>query len=170
MRSPLTTGAHAERAQGPWLRPRSVLGYSASMAAESITIRAFRETDGEALRALWREVGFRLTGDDDQGLARFAARNPGLFLVAEAGAGKIVGSAMGGWDGRRGWLYHVAAAADVRRAGLATELVRRVEAGLRALGCPRALVIVEAGNSGGLAFWRSQGYEPRDSHHLGKTL
>lgn len=140
------------------------------MAAASISIREFRPSDGEALRALWREVGFRLTGDDDAGLARFAARNPGLFLVAEAGAGRIVGSAMGGWDGRRGWLYHVAAAPDVRRVRLAAELVRRVEAGLKALGCPRALVIVEAGNTGGLAFWLAQGYVPRDSHHLGKTL
>jgi ribosomal protein S18 acetylase RimI-like enzyme len=140
------------------------------MAAASPSIRTFRPSDGEALRALWRAVGFRLTGDDDEGLVRFAERNPGLFLVAEVGTGRIVGSAMGGWDGRRGWIYHVATAPDERRAGLAAELVHRVEAGLRALGCPRALVIVEADNTGGLAFWLAQGYEPRKSHHLGKTL
>jgi ribosomal protein S18 acetylase RimI-like enzyme len=96
------------------------------MAAASPSIRTFRPSDGEALRALWRAVGFRLTGDDDEGLVRFAERNPGLFLVAEVGTGRIVGSAMGGWDGRRGWIYHVATAPDERRAGLAAELVHRV--------------------------------------------
>ena len=132
-------------------------------------IREYRPVDGDQLRALWSEVGFRLIADDDEGLARFSERNPGLFLVAED-AGQIVGSTMGGWDGRRGWLYHVATAPSHRRQGLASELVDLVEHRLRALGCPRALVIVEAANAGAAAFWRARGYEQRDTHHLGKTL
>jgi ribosomal protein S18 acetylase RimI-like enzyme len=132
-------------------------------------IREFRPADSEALRALWTEVGFRLTGDDDPGLLRFAARNPGLFLVAETD-GSIVGSAMGAWDGRRGWIYHVAVTALLRRTGLATQLIDRVEAGLRALGCPRVLVMVEEGNDVGLAFWLARDYELRPSRQLGKML
>ena len=132
-------------------------------------IRPFRPGDGEALRALWSTVGFRLIADDDAGLERFAARNPGLFLVAGSG-GRIVASALGAWDGRRGWLYHVATAPDHRGRGLASRMVERIEAGLRELGCPRALVIVEAANDDALDFWRRRGYELRDTRHLGKSL
>jgi ribosomal protein S18 acetylase RimI-like enzyme len=135
-----------------------------------VDIRPFRSGDGDRLRALWTDVGFRLTGDDDLGLARFAERNPGLFLVAVDRHGTIVGSAMGAWDGRRGWLYHVATARSRRRTGLATELVGHVEDALRELGCRRALIVVERGNDGALAFWRAQGYEPRETLHLGKRL
>jgi hypothetical protein len=58
-------------------------------------------------------------------------------------------------------------------AGLDAFAVRNpglVEDGLRGVGCPRALVIVEQGNDEGLAFWHAQGYEPRDTVQLGKRL
>lgn len=140
------------------------------MSAPRPTIRPFAPGDGEALRRLWVSVGFRLIADDDAGLARFVARNPGLLLVAEDPAGAIVGSAMGAWDGRRGWLYHVAVTVDHRRRGLATELVRRVEDGLREVGCQRALAVVEDGNDPALRFWQRLGYERRATHHLGCSL
>ncbi len=132
-------------------------------------IREFAPADGDRLRSLWTVAGFRLLADDDDGLARFAARNPGLFLVVHDGA-QIVGSAMGAWDGRRGWLYHVAVAPSHRRLGLATQLVDQVEARLRELGCQRALVMVEAANAGALAFWNTRGYARRETYQLGKTL
>ena len=134
-----------------------------------IEIRDFAPTDGDALRGLWRSVGFRPIGDDDPGLTRFAERNPGLFLVAVDGA-EVVGSAMGGWDGRRGWLYHVATVPGRRRFGLASRLVDQLETRLRALGCPRVSVVVEAANEDALAFWQARGYARRDTHQLGKAL
>ena len=45
-----------------------------------------------------------------------------------------------------------------------------VEDRLRALGCPRALVIVEAANDDALRFWTASGYERRETLQLGKTL
>src|SRR5690349_12917219 len=108
----------------------------------AFAIREFRPTDGDGLRTLWLAAGFRLLADDDPGLAAFADRNPGLFLVAIAPGGGIVGSAMGAWDGRRGWIYHVATAATYRRSGVASELVARVEARLAELGVVRVNVLV----------------------------
>lgn len=133
------------------------------------TIREFRPRDGDALRELWTTFGFRLIADDDAGLARFTARNPGLFVVAEDGS-RIVGSVLGAWDGRRGWLYHVAVAPSHQRQGLGSELVRLVEGRMRDLGCPRVLVMVEAANEEALRFWTTLGYERRDTMQLGKPL
>lgn len=138
-------------------------------AKPPVVIREIRAVDGEALRALWKAAGFRLLGDDDLGLARLARRNPGLVLVASEGS-KVIGSALGAWDGRRGWVYHLAVAATHRRQGIATRLMDEVEAGLRALGCRKVNVLVREDSDGGLAFWASRGYEATTSRQFGMEL
>jgi GNAT superfamily N-acetyltransferase len=134
-----------------------------------IEIRAFRSGDGERLRALWDACDMHSVGDDDESLATMARRNPGTVMVAVAG-GEIVASALGGWDGRRGWIYHVAVAPDRRRSGLGRRLVERIEAKLRELGAPKVNVMVEDDNPDGAAFWRELGYVLHDSSQYGKVF
>lgn len=134
-----------------------------------IGLRDFEARDGDALRGLWRAAGFRSTGDDDRSLAAFAARNPGLVLVATAD-GVVVASALGGWDGRRGWIYHVATAAAHRRKGIATRLVRRLEQRLRKAGAPKVNAIVRDENDAARAFWERCGYEIAPTHQFGREL
>jgi ribosomal protein S18 acetylase RimI-like enzyme len=123
-----------------------------------VVIREYRGVDGDGLRKLWAEAGFRSIGDDDLSLGRMVRRNPGLLLVATEGS-RIVGSALGAWDGRRGWIYHVATAASHRRQGIATRLLDQVEAALRDLGCPKVSVLVKDENAEGREFWAARGYE-----------
>lgn len=134
-----------------------------------MVVREIRAVDGPALRQLWEESGFRSLGDDDRSLARLARRNPGLVLVAAVGT-QVVGSALGAWDGRRGWIYHVATAQAHRRHGIAARMVAQIEAGLRALGCPKVNVMVRHENDDGAAFWASLGYGPATARQLGKEL
>lgn len=134
-----------------------------------IELRDFRRGDGEALRALWKEAGLKDIGDDDRSLEEFARRNPGLLIVATAGQ-DLAGSALGSWDGRQGWLYHVASARSHRRKGIATRLVRRLEQRLRALGCPRVNLFVCDGNDGAEPFWAALGYASTASRPLAKEL
>jgi ribosomal protein S18 acetylase RimI-like enzyme len=134
-----------------------------------VTVRDFRTGDGPGLRALWEAVDMRALGDDDDGLGRMARRNPGLLLVAVRD-GTIVGSALGGWDGRRGWIYHVAVAEAERRTGLATRLVRLVESRLGALGAPKVNVLVQEDNLDGAAFWEASGYAAVRTRQFGREL
>jgi ribosomal protein S18 acetylase RimI-like enzyme len=134
-----------------------------------ILVREYRTGDGEPLRKLWESVGFRSIGDDDASLRVLAQRSPGLLLVATRG-GEVVGSAMGGWDGRRGWIYHVATAPGERRTGLATRLVRQIETRLEALGCRKVNVIVRDDNSEGSAFWEALGYAAAGARQFGREL
>jgi GNAT superfamily N-acetyltransferase len=134
-----------------------------------VAIREYRTGDGGPLRTLWEAAGLRSVGDDDRSLRTFAQRNPGTFLVAARG-GEIVGSALGGWDGRRGWIYHVATAPAERRTGLATKLVRQIEERLRALGCRKINAMVVDGNDGGAAFWESLGYTRAPARQFGREL
>ncbi len=138
-------------------------------APPPVAVREYRTGDGEPLRRLWEEAGFRSLGDDDASLRTFAQRNPGLLLVATRG-GAVVGSALGGWDGRRGWIYHVATAPGERRAGLATRLVRQIENRLRSLGCQKVNVIVRDENEAGAGFWEAAGYARHPARQFGREL
>lgn len=133
-------------------------------------IRGFRRADGDEVRSLWRASGIKIRpGDDDASLERFAARNEGMFLVALED-GELIGSALAGWDGRRGWLYHVAVHPAARRRGIGRELVSRLEARLRELGCPKVNLIVWADNDEGMRFWESVGYVRETTVEFGKVL
>lgn len=133
-------------------------------------IYELRQGDGDDLRALWRACGIRdRPGDDDASLAAMASRNPGLCLVGLQG-GRIVASALAGFDGRRGWLYHVASHPDVGRRGIATRLVRTVEDRLRALGCRKLNLIVWEGEEDAMAFWERIGYRREKTVEFAKAL
>ena len=133
------------------------------------TIRAYRPGEGQRLRAFWETVGFRSLGDDDASLDRLAERNPGLVLLAEVGD-RVVATAMGAWDGRRGWMYHVAVADDLQRSGLGRRLVQEIERRLRAVGCPKVNVVVTDDNLGGRRFWEALGYTMLGARQFGREL
>ena len=151
-----------ERRAAPRRAPRRPTGHE-------LVIREIRASDGDELRKLWAAAGFRSLGDDDRSLSRFARRNPGLVLVASEG-GRIVGSALGAFDGRRGWIYHLATAEDHRRQGIATKLVAQIEAGLADLGCPKVNAIVRDESESGRAFWKARGYAINAAQQFGKEL
>ena len=131
-------------------------------------LREFRSRDGDGLRALWEGVGAAPADVDDMRLRKFAQRNPGLFLVVAQGD-VIIGAGLGGWDGRFGWLHLVAVVEAHRRGGLGTQLVRRLEAGLAAVGCRRVRVVDDGGPEG-TAFWAAVGYQPDAAGFLSRDL
>ena len=93
----------------------------------SLRVRRFRIGDYSEVRGLWMKSRLEIRpGDSEKEIRIKTGRDPDLFLVAEAG-GKIVGSVIGAWDGRRGWIYHLGVLLRYRRTGVATKLVREVE-------------------------------------------
>ena len=133
-------------------------------------IRTYREGDGDRLRTFWLTCGIKIRpGDDDASLARFGERNPGLLILGEE-HGHLVGSALAGWDGRRGWLYHVAVHRDERRRGIGKGLVAEIETRLRALGCPKVNLIVWDDNTYAMRFWEALGYRLEKTVEYAKEL
>jgi ribosomal protein S18 acetylase RimI-like enzyme len=136
----------------------------------SVEIREFQRADGAAVRALWHESGIRdRPGDDDASLSAFAERNPGLCLVGTEG-GRVVASALAGFDGRRGWLYHVATHPEMRRRGVATRMVHAIEQRLREIGCRKLNLIVWEGEEDAMRFWTALGYEREKTVEYAKRL
>lgn len=133
-------------------------------------IRDLVGTDGDRVRTFWLACGIRIRpGDDDRSLEAFSRRNPGLVIIAEDRA-RIVGTALAGWDGRRGWLYHVAVHPDERRRGIGTTLVTLLEDRLRERGCPKVNLIVWEGEERALSFWTAIGYAREKTVELSKEL
>jgi ribosomal protein S18 acetylase RimI-like enzyme len=92
-----------------------------------------------------------------------------LLLVGHAD-GRLVATAMGGWDGHRGWLYQVAVLPDARGRGHGRAIVAAVEERLRARGCPKLNLQVMASNPAAVGFWRRLGYRVEERVSLGKLL
>jgi ribosomal protein S18 acetylase RimI-like enzyme len=134
-------------------------------------IRAYREEDEAAVAALWRQA-FAYTppwNAPEEDIQRKLAVQPELFFVAELD-GQVVGTAMAGSDGHRGWVYYVAVSPNHRRQGIGTALMRRVEHALAAMGCPKLNLQVRAGGHEAVAFYRRLGYDVEERVSMSKRL
>lgn len=128
--------------------------------------------DYAATLALWHtaapgvHVGPSDTFDE---ITKKLARDPDLFLVLED-HGQIVGSVIGGFDGRRGLIYHLAVLPERRGQGLGVQLMVEVEARLRAKGCRKCYLLVAPENLEVLPFYEKLGWEEMPTTVMGKLL
>ena len=130
-------------------------------------IREMKIEDYEKAFALWqRSEGLGLSEADTRAnVERFLARNPSLCLVAEDG-GELVGTALCGHDGRRGYLHHLAVAPDHRRQGLGRALAEKCLAGLKAQGITKCHLFVLGNNAPAIDFWKRLGFASRPDINL----
>lgn len=138
----------------------------------TVHTREFDPADTEAVVALWEECGLTRPWNDPRAdIARKLRVQPELFRVAvDETTREVVGSVMAGYDGHRGWMYYLATAPTHRGRGIASALMREVEALLLELGCPKVQLMVRGDNEQALGFYDRLGYENADVRVLGKRL
>src|SRR5438093_196630 len=91
---------------------------AAARMAMSVAARTFQPADYDAVLRLWSEAGFRIGPSETRaGIELKRRRDPDLFLVAAVDE-TIEGAVLGGFDGRRGWVYHLAVAPGYRNRGV----------------------------------------------------
>lgn len=117
------------------------------------------------------EKGVHVGRSDAPGeIEKKISRDPDLFLVAES-QNRIIGSVMGGYDGRRGLLYHLAVSGSFRNQGIGSRLIDEVESRLRAKGCLKCYLLVTQDNPQAEKYYRNRGWQHMDTIHLfGKDL
>lgn len=128
--------------------------------------------DYAAVLDLWHNSGPGVQvcrSDDIAEIEKKLTHDPDLFLVAEAD-GQIIGTVLGGFDGRRGLIYHLAVAAEYRETGLGGALMAEIETRLRQKGCLKAYLLVTNSNEEVLPFYEKRGWEEMHLHLLGKKL
>jgi ribosomal protein S18 acetylase RimI-like enzyme len=128
-----------------------------------VIVRTFTEADLPQVLALQEEslAASRTPVSRAEEIARKRERDPELLLVAERD-GRLVGTVMGGYDGRRAYIYRLAVASDCRRRGVGRLLVAELERRFRALGAVKINLLVYRENRGARQFWAELGY-PQDT-------
>lgn len=139
-----------------------------------IQIREFRfPADYQQVYDLWSSIekGVHVGRSDTTAeIEKKLRRDPDLFLVAECDH-IIIGAVMGGYDGRRGMIYHLAVNASFRGQGIGSRLMDEVEDRLRGKGCLKSYLFVTSDNTEVEAYYQNRGWYYMDTIHLfGKDL
>jgi ribosomal protein S18 acetylase RimI-like enzyme len=137
----------------------------------TLRIREFRLGDYDRVVELWKESGLILRpGDERAGVELKLQRDPDLFLVAESDE-EMLGVVLGAWDGRRGWVNHLAVRTGYRRSGIGKSLMNELEKRLIMKGALKVNAQIYQSNKESLAFFKSMNYEVHsDLIMIGKSL
>ena len=138
---------------------------------KDLKIKPYSEKDEQGVVALWHEAfpdnsPWNVPEND---IKRKLNVQRELFLVAEIKE-EIIGTAMAGFDGHRGWVYYVAVRKKHRRRGIGKALMQRVEKGLIDIGCSKLNLQVRASNNEVVEFYKRLGYNVEDRVSMGKLL
>ena len=120
--------------------------------------------------ALWTEAGLARPWNDAAGDFLRAVDGAGSAVLGLRADGELVGSAMVGHDGHRGWVYYLAVAESARGRGLGKELMGAAEAWLVERGLPKIQFMVRTDNTAVLDFYDHLGYAKQDCLVLGRRL
>lgn len=134
-------------------------------------IRPYKNTDFDEVIELWRIVfpnapAHNNPASDIESKLKIQSE---MFFVAVS-EDKLIGTAMSGYDGHRGWVYYVAVHPEYRRRGIGSALMREVERALTEVGCPKLNLQIRAGNAQVQSFYESLGYGIEERISMGKRL
>jgi ribosomal protein S18 acetylase RimI-like enzyme len=138
--------------------------------AVSMTIVIATHDNADAVVALWGACGLtRPWNDPAADFARAVETVTSTILVWRDGC-EITGSVMAGYDGHRGWVYHLAVAEAERGRGAGRALMIAAEDWLRRLGAPKIQLMVRDTNVNAQAFYKALDYEHQPVTTWGKWL
>ena len=143
------------------------------MKSTDLTIRGARiPEEFEKITQLWKSAGpgIHLSASDSlEEIQKKQLHDPDLFLIAEV-EGKIIGTVLGGFDGRRGIVYHLAVSVKYRRKGIGEALMTELESRLKEKGCIRSYLLVTKENKNSLEFYLKRGWSNMDLLVMGKNI
>lgn len=145
------------------------------MIKEDLKVRRFAEGDRKAVIGLWEACGLVVPWNDpSKDIDRKLKVDRDIFLVGLVSTDgmeeKVVASVMGGYEGHRGWINYLAVDPRFRGRGYARAMMKAVEEGIRAKGCPKINLQVRQTNAEVIAFYEHMGYVDDHVISLGKKL
>jgi ribosomal protein S18 acetylase RimI-like enzyme len=146
---------------------------SNSSLPDNLVLREFIfPSDYPQVINLWKNAGpgihLRRSDERDE-IIKKLQRDPDLFILAEIN-GLIIGSVLGGFDGRRGMVYHLAVGDAYRKKGIGTVLMNELEKRMKQKGCIRSYLLVTRDNLDAIRFYKTTGWEQMDLLIYGKDL
>jgi ribosomal protein S18 acetylase RimI-like enzyme len=135
-----------------------------------MSIRPYSPEDEKAVIDIWRQCELvRSFNNPGLDIERKQKVNPGLFLIG-VWNGKVAATAMGGYEGHRGWVNYLAVNPAYQKLGFGRQIMEELEKRLLEMGCPKINLQVRKGNEGALQFYSRIGYKEDAVTSLGKRL
>lgn len=124
-------------------------------------IREMKIEDYHQVYVLWEMVHLQLKKSDERAeILRMLERNPSTCLVGEED-GRLIAAVMGGFDGRRGMVHHLAVHPDYQGRGYGRLLMEDLEARWLKMGVMKVNLFVVSQNKDVLGFYEQLGYQER---------
>ena len=135
-----------------------------------MVIRVYVPEDESAVVDLWDKCNLtRPWNNPKLDIKRKLKVNPELFLVGLID-NRVIATAMGGYEGHRGWVYYLAVDPIHQRKGYGQQIMDAIEEKLRAMDCPKINIQIRADNIDVLRFYESIGYKTEDRVSIAKRL
>jgi ribosomal protein S18 acetylase RimI-like enzyme len=111
---------------------------------------------------LWRKSGISVgSTDTKEEIKKMLDRNPQLFLVGKLDQ-KVIGVVMGGFDGRRGYVHHLAVDPNYQKRGYGKMIMDELIARFRKMSVHKIHLFIEKYNKYVVEFYRNLGWQIRD--------
>ena len=119
------------------------------------------EKDFDTVRAVWIASGIELTTSDEYSeLLRMIRRNPDYCFVLEV-ENELIGAVLGGYDGRRGWIHHLAVHPAHQKKGYGKLLLNEVIDSFERDKIVKIKLEVLESNNKVIEFYKMQGWDLR---------
>jgi ribosomal protein S18 acetylase RimI-like enzyme len=136
-----------------------------------ISIGVLRPEHASTAVALWHEAGLTRPWNDSERDLALAMRGPAsTVLTAVTDGGELVGTAMVGHDGHRGWVYYLAVTPALTSTGVGRALMDACEQWVRDAGIPKIQLMVRSTNLATVDFYQHLGYTQDDVTVLSRRL
>ena len=136
----------------------------------ALEIREIADTDTDAVAALWERCGLTRPWNDPLPDIAFARSNGNSTILGGWRAETLAASVLVGHDGHRGTVYYVSVDPEFQREGHGRKLMDAAETWLRKRGVWKLNLIVRAGNTQVIDFYKSLGYETEERVNMSKWL
>ncbi|NVM19311.1 MAG: GNAT family N-acetyltransferase [Candidatus Lokiarchaeota archaeon] len=111
---------------------------------------------------LWRRAGINVgSTDTKEELERVVQQNPDLFLIGKLNK-KIISVVLGGFDGRRGYVHHLAVGPDHQKKGYGKKIMNDLMSKFLELKVHKVHLFIEKYNKDIVEFYQNLGWEIRD--------
>lgn len=127
------------------------------MKIEKFTIENY-----ENIVQLWKKTDLTITSSDSrEQVERMLKLNPEFFLISKIDE-KVIGVVMGGFDGRRGYVHHLAIDPKYQKKGFGRLLIDELMKKFREKKIHKVHLFIEKRNKDVISFYQKLGWVMRN--------
>lgn len=127
------------------------------MKIENFTMKNYDNIIG-----LWRKAGISVGSTDSENeIKKMLTLNPNLFLIGKVN-NKVIAVVMGGFDGRRGYVHHLAVDPLHQKKGYGKMIMDELINRFRKIGVHKIHLFIERDNQDVINFYKNLEWQIRD--------